>query len=214
MGPHEPGTESETEFELPFGWSVRIWEAGFFAVLFAVSVAFIVLAGVGLLSGESAGLVRVLLSTLLGSIGVLVSVAGGRNALQLLLDRRPALTISEEGILNRTYWSATTLVRWDEVIDIRRSPIFFISEIVLRDPDAFRRRQTPWVRTMMRITSLLGVGSLPVYLPQVAAPNDEISRRLSAGLEASELAAMREHRQLEAAAGEEPAQDTAENGGP
>lgn len=202
MGPDDRVIEPETEFELPFGWAVRIFELGFFAILLAVSLAFVLLPGIELVAGGSPGIIRALLSMLLGSLGVGISLSGGRNALQLLRDPRPALTVTEDGILNRTYWNATTLARWDDIVDIRRTPrAFFISEIVLRDPEGFRSRQILPIRIMMRVTSLLGVGTLPVYLPQLAAPSDEVRRRLSDALTTRELSAVREQLRLEATVG-------------
>ena len=196
MSSDERATDVGIEFDLPFGGGFRIFEAGFFAVLFVFALTAIVLTGVGLLAGEVSGVFRPLLVAFLGSIGVLVSVAGGLNALQLLRDERPALQVSEAGILNRTYWSATRLVPWNEVIDVRPTRFSWISEIVLADPEAFRSRQVLPIRIMMRVTSLFGIGSLPVYLPQFAASREEVSRRLTEVLEARELAAIREHRRL------------------
>ena len=89
------------------------------------------------------------------------------------------------------------------VVHIRKTRVFFISEIVLRDPEEFRSRQILPIRIMMRITSLLGIGSLPVYLPQLAASGDEVMRRLSDALEAEEFAAIREHLHLEAKVGKD-----------
>lgn len=196
-------TESEMDFELPFGWSVRVFEVGFFAVVLAASLTVLVLSGVDLVTGSAAEVLRALFVTAAGLLGTVASVAGGLNALQLLRDRRPALKVSKEGILNRTYWSSTALVPWDEVVDIRRTRASWISEIVLTDPEAFRSRQIFPIRLMMRITTLLGIGSLPVYLPQIAAPRGEVDRLLGDALDARQLAAIREHRRLEGAAGQD-----------
>ncbi len=190
---------SDTEFELPFGGSFRVFELGFHAVLLAVSFVFLVLAGVDLVTGGSPGVLR----PLLGSVGGVLSVAGGLNVVQLLRDRRPALLVSREGILNRTYWNATTLVHWDEVVDVRETRYSWILEVVLRDPEAFRSRQIFPIRVMMRITSRLRIGPLPVYLPQFATSRDEVSRRLFEVIEARELASIREQRRLEATSGRE-----------
>ena len=195
--------ENETDCEFPFGRAVRIFDLGFFAVLLVVSVGFL-LSGLGVIFGGSPGLFRALLSTLLGFMGTGISLAGGRNAFELLRDPRPALKITPEGILNRTYWNSTTLARWDEIVHIRRTRIFFISEIVLENPADFRRRQIWPVRLMMRVTSLLGVGTLPVYLPQIAVPGREVMARLSDALAAKELDAVREHRQIEEATSSAP----------
>ena len=202
MSSNDRVTESEIEFDLPFGSGFRIFEVGFFAVALAVSLTVLIAVGGNALLGGSFGL-RSLLAILGGAFGGLVSIAGGKNAVQLLRDPRPALKVLEEGIINRTYWNATTLVRWDEIVDIRRTRFPWISEIVLTDPESFRSRQILPIRLMMRLTSLLGVGSLPVYLPQMAASREEVSRRLSEALEARELAAIREQRRLESATGKE-----------
>ncbi|NNF13219.1 MAG: hypothetical protein HKN72_08350 [Gemmatimonadetes bacterium] len=203
MDPDDRAPEPETEFELPFGWAIRVYELGFFSVVFAISLAFLVLTGLEVITGGAPGLIRTVMTTLLGSIGAGVSLAGGRNALQLLQDERAALTVTEEGILNRTYWNSTTLAPWDEVVRIRKTRMFFIAEIVLSDPEDFRSRQILPVRIMMRITSLFGIGSLPVYLPQLAASSDEVMRRLSDALDAKEFAAIHEHLRLEATVGKD-----------
>ena len=194
-----PDDDLGTDFELPFGGWFRYFELGFFAVAFAISIVLCVVSGAGVVAGGSEVVLRALLSALLGLGGAIVSTAGGLNALQLLRDRRPALQVTEEGILNRTYWNATTLVPWDEVVDVRRSRFSWITEIVLTDPGAFRSRQILPIRIMMRVTSLFGIGSLPVYLPQVAASRQEVSRLLHHALDASQLAEIREQRRLEAA---------------
>lgn len=163
-------------------------------MLLAVSFVLLGGAGVDLVTGGSPGV----LGLLLGSIGGLASVVGGLNAVQLLRDDRPALQVSHEGILNRTYWSATRLVPWDEIVDIRETRYPWILEVVLTDPRAFRSRQILPIRIMMRATSLLGVGTLPVYLPQFVASGEEASRRLYEAIEARQLTSIREQRRLEA----------------
>ena len=191
--------DSEWELEFPWGNAIRIFEVGFFAVALSVSLVVLASSGMDLLAGDFDSL----LAALLSSAGAVLFLAGGRNALQLLRSRQPPLQLSEEGILNRTYWNATTLARWDEVVDIRETRYSWISEIVLSDPQAFRKRQILPIRVMMRVTSFLGVGVLPLYMPQLATPRDEAARQLSEALEARQLAAIREQRRLEAGVAEQ-----------
>lgn len=150
------------------------------------------------------GGIRSVLLALLGSAGAIVSLGGARNALQLLRSHRPALQFSEEGILNRTYWSATTRAHWDEVFDVRKTRFPWILELVLRDPKAFRERQILPIRIMMRLTSITGLGVLPLYLPQLGTPRDEAFRLISEALDARQFAAVREQRRLESGVGEQP----------
>lgn len=200
MRDDQPRDDSEWELALPWGNAVRIFEVGFFAVALSVSLVVLVFSGMDLLAGDF----DALLTTLLSSAGAVLFLAGGRNALQLLRRRVPPLELSEEGILNRTYWNATALARWDEVIDIRKTRYFWIFEVALSDPNAFRKRQILPIRVMMRMTSLLGIGVLPLYMPQLATPRDEAARQLSEALEARQLAAIRDQRRLEAGVGEQP----------
>lgn len=194
-----PRDDPEWELALPWGNAVRIFEVGFFAVALSVSLVVLVSSGMDLLAGD----LDALLTALLSSAGAVLFVAGGRNALQLLRRRSPPLELSEEGILNRTYWNATTLARWDEIVDIRKTRYSWIFEVALSDPDAFRKRQTLPIRLMMRMTSLLGIGVLPLYMPQLATPRDEAVRQLSEALDARQLAAIRDQRRLEAGDGEQ-----------
>lgn len=185
--------DAEWELTLPWGSTFRIFEVGFFAVLLITSMVVLVTSGMDIWSGGF----RSLLMALLGSAGVILSLAGGRNALQLLRSRQPALQFSEDGLLNRTYWNATTLARWDEVIEVRETRFPWILQVVLRDPNAFRKRQILPIRIMMRATSSSGLGVLPIYLPQLATARDEASRLISEALDARQLAAVREQRRLE-----------------
>ena len=130
-------------------------------------------------------------------MGTVLFFALGRNVVRLLRDPRPALQISEEGILNRTYSSSAELVPWEDVLEIRKTRFPTVLEMVLRDPEAFRRRQTLTTRIWMRFTSLFLPGPFLVYLPQLNASRAEVLHQLVAALDAVELAAVREQRLLD-----------------
>ena len=127
-----------------------------------------------------------------GATGTLCSTFYGHNVLRLLRDRRPALQISEEGVLNRTYsWSAK-LVPWEEILEIRKTRLPGVLEIVLRDPEAFRRRQTLTTRIWMRRHARFsGPGRFLVYLAQLNTSPAEVFDELVGALDAVELAAVR-----------------------
>ena len=148
--------------------------------------------------GGSGSVLGSLLPRLGGAIGTLLSSFVGHNVVRLLRDPRPALQISEEGVLNRTYsWSAK-LVRWEDILEIRKTRLPGVLEMVLRDPEAFRRRQTLTTRIWMRIHArFFGPGLFLVYLPQLNASKAEVFHQLVAGLDAVELAAVRDQRLLD-----------------
>ena len=165
-------------------------------VLLLVPSVFLVLYGWP--DGGPPSLLNSLLPRLGGAIGTLSSFFLGHNVVRLLRDHRPALQISEEGVLNRTYsWSAK-LVPWEDILEIRKTRLPGVLEMVLRDPEAFRRRQTLTTRIMMRIHArFFGPGLFLVYLPQLNASKAEVFHQLVAGLDAVELAAVRDQRLLD-----------------
>ncbi len=130
--------------------------------------------------------------------GTWLSLFLGYNVVRLLHDPRPALQISEEGVLNRTYsWSAK-LVPWEDILEIRKSRLPVALEMVLRDPEAFRRRQTLSTRIWMRVHARFsGPGRFMVYLPQLNASKAEVLHQLVAALDAFELAPVRDQRLLD-----------------
>ncbi len=148
--------------------------------------------------GGSPSLLGVLLPRLGGAMGTLLSFFLGQNVVRLLRDPRPALQISEEGVLNRTLsWSAK-VVPWEDILEIRKTRFPTLLEIVLRDPEAFRRRQTLTTRIWMRIHARFrGPGLFLVYLPQLNASKAEVFDQLVAALDAVELAAVRDQRLLD-----------------
>ena len=170
-------------------------EFGVMALMFLFS-AFLV--GIGLIERDS-GLLRDLLATVFGLIGMPLSAIACRNVLQLLRDSRPALRVTREGILNRTVWASTTVVPWEEVVDIRRTRRSWFLDVVLRDPEAYRSRQAPLTRLLMRLRMLMGRSPFPLFLPQLDATKEEVTRRLFEAVEARELAAIREVKRIEGA---------------
>ena len=148
--------------------------------------------------GGSPSLLGAVLARLGGAMGALASFFLAQNVVRLLRDPRPALQISEEGVLNRTYsWSAK-LVPWEDILEIRKTRLPGVLEIVLRDPEAFRRRQTLTTRIWMRIHArFFGPGQFLVYLPQLNASRAEVFRELVAALDAVELAGVADERLLD-----------------
>ena len=144
--------------------------------------------------GGPPSLLNSFLPRLGGAIGTLLSFAFGQDVVRRLRDPRPALQISEEGVLNRTQWSSTKLVPWEDILEIRKTRFPTLLEIVLRDPEVFRRRQTLTIRIYM---SLPGRGQFLVYLPSLNAPKAEVFHELVAALDAVELAAVRDQRLLD-----------------
>ncbi len=160
---HEDSTESAVA---PQEIHARRWtyfaELGSWGFLLVVSVLIVLY---GWPDGGPPSLLNSLLPRLGGAIGTLSSFFLGHNVVRLLRDHRPALQISEEGVLNRTYsWSAK-LVPWEDILEIRKTPFPGVLEMVLRDPEAFRRRQTLTTRICMRIHArFFGPGLFLVYL--------------------------------------------------
>ncbi len=193
---HEESTESAVA---PHEIRARRWtyfaELGLWGFLLVVSVLIVLIGWPG---GGSPSLLGSLLPRLGGAIGTLLSLFFGHNVVRLLHDHRPALQISEEGVLNRTYsWSAK-LVPWEDILEIRKTPLPGVLEMVLRDPEAFLRRQTLTTRIWMRIHArFFGPGQFLVYLPQLSASRAEVFDQLVAALDVVELAAVRDQRLLD-----------------
>lgn len=140
---------------------------------------------------ELPGFLGSLLARLAGAGGTLLFAVLANNIVRLLRDPRPALQISEEGVLNRTYSASTELVPWEDILEVRKNWLPTVLAIVLKDPDAFRKRQTLTTRLFMEATSLFGPGPFLVYLPQLRRSKQEVLTELSAGLDAVGLAAGR-----------------------
>ena len=174
-------------------WSYVV-ELVLWGFLFVVSV---LLALNGWPGGGSPSLLGSLLPRLGGAMGTLLSFFLGQNVVRLLRDHRPALQISEEGVLNRTYSSSAKLVPWEDILEIRKTRLPGVLEMVLRDPEASRRRQPLTTRIWMRIHAhLFGPDRFLVYLPQLNASQAEVFHQLVAALDAVELAAVRDQRRL------------------
>ncbi len=169
-------------------------ELGVWGTLLLLSA---LLALAGLPGGGPPGLLWSLIPRLGGAMGTLLFLGLGRNVVRLLRDPRPALHISEEGVLNRTYSSSAELVPWEDILEIRETRLPTVLEIVLRDPEAVRRRQTLTTRNWMRLTSLFAAGPFLVYLPQLEASRGEVLHQLSATLDAVQLNGVRDQRLLD-----------------
>ncbi len=170
----------------------------------AASVASVVfvLASLGVLIGgwprdPLLGLLGFLPHQFWGALGVLYFSIMGLDSFRRVLNPTPALTISEDGVLNRTYLSSGTFVPWEDVLEIQKARFPGIRKIVLRDPAAFRRRQTRLGRMIMRLTALMGLGPLPVHLWQLNAPWVDAVSQLEGGLELFQLRSVQEQQLLE-----------------
>ena len=80
------------------------------------------------------GLFRSFQMTFVGIFSMPMSILGGLNVLQLLRDPRPALRVSEQGILNHTFWSSVTTVHWEEIVEIRgKRPSWILELAAIRE---------------------------------------------------------------------------------
>ncbi len=181
-------------FEAPVyrAWSVAILVA---AVLLVVASVDILIGG--WTSGRLPGFLGFLPHQFWGVLGTVYFSTMGLYTLRLALSPKPALSFSQDGVLNRTYFSSGTLVPWEDILDIKKTRFPGVRTIVLRDPAAFRRRQTLMGRFIMRVTTILGLGPLPIHLWQLNARRAEVESRLEDGLEASQLQAVQQQQLLE-----------------
>jgi len=93
-------------------------------------------------------------------------------------------------------------VRWEDILEIRKTRFPTVLELVLRDPEAYRKRQTLMTPIWMRFISLaigrlFGPGRILVYLPQLNTSKAEVLDQLVTALDAVELAAVRDQRLLD-----------------
>jgi hypothetical protein len=183
---------------VPCEYGGRTWsyvvELGVLVVIIVVSVLLLVEGG----PGVGSNLIGPLLSRLVGAAGVVLGLMLTGNVVQLLRGKSPALQITPEGVLNRTYSATAALVSWDEILDVRKTRKPAVLEIVLRDPETFCKRQTLTTRLFMRAASLfVGPGRFLVFLPQLGGPRTEVLDRLRGALDVVELAAVRDQRLLD-----------------
>ena len=148
-------------------------------------------------SGTLPGFLGFLPHQFWGVLGILYVSTMGLNILRLTLSPKPALSFSEDGVLNRTYLSSGTLVPWEDILEVKKTRFPGVRTIVLRDPAAFRRRQPLLGRFIMRLTTVLGLGPLPIHMWQLNARWVEVESRLEDGLQASQLRSVRQQQLLE-----------------
>lgn len=129
---------------------------------------------------------------LFGAIGTLYSMWAFSWSFRFLLDRRPRLSISADGILNRTYWHVATVIPWNEVVEVRKTGIPGIREVVLRDPQRWLRGQPASVRAGSRVTRLLGMGRIPLNLWVLSDSRVHVDEQVQAALDHFELASYAE----------------------
>ena len=128
---------------------------------------------------------------LVGLLGTVLFGFGAYWSLRLLLTRRPCLSITDEGIVNRTLWFAPALIPWEEIVDIRPHGFPGYRRIDLRDPDAWAAKQPLSVRIWSRYTQLLGFGRVPVCLWTLEAGWRKVDDVLEAGAHHAELSSDR-----------------------
>lgn len=165
-------------------------QSGLSSVRFIVSLAFLI-ASVTLVLNGWPGMVPPIFEglshRLVGSLGTLWFSFTGYWSLRSMLDRAPRLSVSDEGILNRTLWFSPTWIAWEEIVDVRPRAWPGLREIVLRDPAGWLERQ-PWsVRMWSRYTRLLGLGPVCLNLWSVVVDWDELDRVVEAASQAAEL---------------------------
>ena len=134
---------------------------------------------------------------LVGLLGTLTFGFGAYWSLRLLLTRRPCLSVTDEGVVNRTLWFAPTLIPWEEIVDIRRHGFPGYRRIDLRDPDAWAATQPLSVRIWSRYTQLLGFGRAPVCLWTLEAGWGTVDDVLEAAAQHAELGSYRSASQAE-----------------
>ena len=134
---------------------------------------------------------------LVGLLGTLGFGFAASWSLRLLTTRRPCLSITDEGVVNRTLWFAPALIPWQDIVEIRRHGVPGYRRIELRDPDAWAARQPRSVRVWSRYTQLLGLGRAPVCLWTLEAGWDEVDEVLESAAQHAELRGYRPALQAE-----------------
>lgn len=115
-------------------------------------------------------------------IVILVSAATSLHFLARALDGRDRLTVTEEGILDRTSIVGGDLfVRWDEVTDVRASRSRWV-ELQVSDLDAVAERADWRRRWAIRAARLIGKKTITIMPVLLGLNGIELGRRLDDGL--------------------------------
>ena len=139
-----------------------------------------------------------LASTLSWGWGILgMFVFGGHTgwALFRLLRRKARLRITEEGIIDRTFWHSPGLIPWEQIIRVRPARWGMIS-VEIRDEDEFMAKQST-LANLARIKFLMfNLGPAAIYSLPLQGSRKKLLQALEAGLDAHELARVRQERAL------------------
>lgn len=114
-----------------------------------------------------------------GPLSALVSL----NFIRRAFDSRPRLIVDSEGITDRAGpFGGSLFVPWSEIVDVSLRWGGAVG-VVVRDPDAVRRRAGVMRRIWMKLDQALGGGrTISIMLPVLSVGKRELKKRLEAGL--------------------------------
>ena len=107
-----------------------------------------------------------------------------------LIDKRPRLFITDEGIVDRTYLWSPGLIRWDEILDFRPARWGLIS-VRLRDEQAFWDRLPLFAKFAAGKAQLHGLGPAFIVGWALEASRSELLDALESGADAHALRAVK-----------------------
>jgi hypothetical protein len=138
--------------------------------------------------------------TFWGSFGLAAFGSGSLNALRRLLDRRPLLRVTSEGIVNRTSpLSPKQLIPWEQVLEVKRRGVLGIFEVAVRDPHVVFSGDPVLKRFLVRLLAkLYRMEAVVISHVGLDRTPKEIGLILDSRLDAVELASVREQALLEA----------------
>ena len=111
------------------------------------------------------------LGRVLFGAAAIFGVSATTRILMRLKDRRPVLSLSQDGILDRGALGRPVFIPWDQIVAIRPSPRgTSILEIEVLDPPAL---QLSWVRRLrQRLISQTGVADVLIGVGGLDAPSE------------------------------------------
>ncbi len=77
----------------------------------------------------------VLSATAWGPLGLIIFGAHAVWAFRRLLDPRPRIRLSSDGIVDKNFWYSPGLIPWEEILDVRSTRLGLI-EVDLKDESA------------------------------------------------------------------------------